>query len=63
MLQYLIEYSLGRWTITRYLNRLPRRIINSTIAVTSPCSTVGTLSQQSKNIDSPVGFFPEVKPS
>ena len=61
--EMLVEYSLGRWAITRYLNRLPKRIINSTIAVTSPWSTVSTLSQQSKNINSPVGFFPEVKPS
>ena len=34
--EMLVEYSLGRWAITRYLNRLPRRIINGTIAITGP---------------------------
>ena len=61
--EMLVEYSLGWWAITRYLNRLPIRTIDGTITVSSPWSTVSTLSQQSKNINSPVGFFPEVKPS
>ena len=41
--EMLVEYSLGWWAITRYLNRLPRRIIDGTITVASPWSTVSTL--------------------
>ena len=34
--EMLVEYSLGRWAITRHLNRFPRRIIDGTITVTGP---------------------------
>ena len=57
MLQYLIEYSLGRWAITGYLNWFPRRIINRTIAVTSPCSTVSGVVNNRRTLTHQLGSF------
>ena len=55
--EMLVEYSLGRWAITRYLNRFPRGVINGAIAVTSPWSTVSSVVSSRRTLTHQSGSF------